>query len=184
MSGSWSRQGRQGPRSLHDKGLVLHAWSRVLVTFSLLTRINILSQICFGMMAVHQERAMVEKREVSPKSERIMIRILIIKITLRAWAYLMIGGSSRTVRKCTVKANPSAATSLAFTHSSLHLRQPSSCQLQSVARGESPGVWSPSRGYPASSAADRMATTKMLPYIFLGAFRTWMASAAGSASVI
>jgi hypothetical protein len=35
------------------------------------------------MMAVHQERAMVElKREVSPKSERIMIRILIIKITL------------------------------------------------------------------------------------------------------
>ena len=84
MSGSWSRQDRQGPRSSHDKGLVLHAWSRVLVTFSLLTRINILSQICFGMMAVHQEGAMVEKREVSPKSERIMIRILIIKITLRA----------------------------------------------------------------------------------------------------
>lgn len=93
MSGSWSRQGRQGPRSSHDKGLVLHTWSRVLVTFSLLTRINILSQICFGMMAVHQERAMVEKREVSSKSERSMIRILIkrsmiriliIMITLRA----------------------------------------------------------------------------------------------------
>jgi hypothetical protein len=80
-----------------------------------------------------------------------MIRILIIKIALRAY---LVGVSSRSE-----------------THGQGQSRCNDKFGLYLFAQTSTSSAV-PSRGYPVSSAADRMAAAKMLPYESLGAFGT------------